>query len=69
MSKKNKLFEEGSFWLARSRGEIGIYHDCPSLKTNHDILLPEEIQSSECFFCGDITIPDSIKTLWLLSKE
>lgn len=48
---------------------IEIYHDCPSPKTNHNILLPDEIQNSRCFFCGDITIPDSIKTLWVLSNS
>ena len=66
MSINDRVFKEGKFWLARYGSELTMYHTCPSGSTSHDILFDYEIAVSECYFCGKIKIPESIKTLWVL---
>ena len=64
----NTKYFEGNFWLHvvkfGKRCTVYMGHHCP--KSSNSALIRSELMNNQCQNCGTITIPDSLKTLWVL---
>lgn len=61
------MFHEGNFWIHQGAGGnvTVMYHNCNG-GSDRDILLEEEMLERECTYCGPISIPDDLWTLYVL---
>jgi hypothetical protein len=63
-------FEEAGFRLETfHEGKVYMYHRCLSPATTTQVLLPNEVKSKDCMYCGSLKIPGELLLLWEFLHE